>query len=77
MIQNLRDAGCDADKISEICRLCDAGQIQEAIRILRQHRCGLMDKLHQSQNRVDCLDYLVYEMQKELKEKECNRSVIG
>lgn len=70
IIQNLKDAGCDSDKISDICKLCDTGQIREAVRVLRRHRCELMDKLHESQNKVDCLDYLVYQMEKNLKVKE-------
>lgn len=66
IIQNLKDAGCSADEISSVSRLCDAGQIREAIQVLRRHRCELMDNLHQSQSRVDCLDYLVFKMEKEL-----------
>lgn len=66
IIQNLKDAGCSADEISSVRRLCDAGQIREAIQVLRRHRCELMDNLHQSQSRVDCLDYLVFKMEKEL-----------
>ncbi len=41
--------------------------------MLRKHRCGLMDSLHESQWRVDCLDFLVWRMEKEkqsLKNKE-------
>ena len=33
--------------------------------MLRKHRCGLMDSLHESQERVDCLDFLVWQMEKE------------
>ena len=64
MVQNLKDAGCDADKISYICRLYDAGQIQSVLKALRQHRCYLMDELHESQNKVDCLDFLVRQLEK-------------
>jgi hypothetical protein len=41
------------------------GQVQDAIKMLRKHRCGLMDSLHKSQWRVDCLDFLVWRMEKE------------
>ena len=34
--------------------------------MLRKHRCGLMDSLHESQGRVDYLDFLVWKMDKEL-----------
>ena len=65
MIQNLKDAGCCAQTIEQICRLYGNGQIQDAIKMLRKHRCGLMDSLHESQERVDCLDFLVWRMEKE------------
>ncbi|WP_168356805.1 hypothetical protein [Petralouisia muris] len=41
------------------------GQIQDAIKMLRKHRLSLMDSLHESQERVDCLDFLVWRMEKE------------
>lgn len=72
MIQNLKDAGCDVDMISDICRLYEAGELPDMIKILRRYRCHLMDDLHESQNRVDCLDYLVYQLEKGLKEKIIN-----
>ncbi|RKJ50928.1 hypothetical protein D7X25_17505 [bacterium 1XD42-8] len=68
----MKDAGCGSNEITEICRLWDAGQIKDAVRLLRLHRCGLMDSLHQSQDKVDCLDYLVYKMEKKIKEKKVN-----
>ena len=65
MIQNLKDAGCGEVEIADVCRLYENGQIQDAVKKLRRHRCGLMDTLHKSQERVDCLDYLVRNMEKE------------
>ena len=65
MIQNLKDAGCGAETIAEVCRQYRNGQVQQAVKILRKHRCSLMDSLHESQERVDCLDFLVWQMEKE------------
>ncbi|MCM1113166.1 MAG: hypothetical protein NC399_07940 [Muribaculum sp.] len=67
MVQNLKDAGCDADQIADLCGLCGTGQTEEAVRALRRHRCRLMERLHQSQKRVDCLDYLIHKLEKERK----------
>ena len=53
--------------IKEVCRLYGDGQIQDAVKILRKHRCALMDRLHESQERVDCLDFLVRRMEKTIK----------
>lgn len=65
MIQNLKDAGCEEAEIADVRRLYENGQIQDAVKKLRRYRCGLMDTLHKSQERVDCLDYLVRSMEKE------------
>ena len=65
MVQNLKDAGCSAQTIEKVCRLYGNGQVQDVIKTLRKHRCGLMDSLHESQERVDCLDFLVWRMKKE------------
>ena len=60
----LKDAGCGAERISEIRRLCEAGDIADAIRRLRRHRCELMDELHKSQGKLDCLDDLLRKMER-------------
>lgn len=65
LIQNLRDAGCGAALAAEVCALYRAGRLREAVRRLRCHRCSLMDALHESQDRVDCLDHLVRRMERE------------
>ncbi|HBI62443.1 MAG TPA: hypothetical protein DDY31_14740 [Lachnospiraceae bacterium] len=60
----MKDAGCDRETIIKICRLYAEGQIQDAVKVLRRHRCHLMEQLHESQSRVDCLDFLVRKMEK-------------
>lgn len=50
--------------MKDVCRLYESGQIQEAVRRLRRHRLRLMEKLHESQSRVDCLDFLIHRMKK-------------
>lgn len=65
LVQNLKDAGCGSQTIETVCRLYRNGQVQEAVKTLRKYRCSLMDSLHESQGRVDCLDFLVWRMEKE------------
>lgn len=65
LIQNLQDAGCDARTIAAVCRLYAAGEMADAVAALRQHRCGLLDSLHQCQERIDCLDFLIRRMESE------------
>ncbi len=64
LTQSLEDAGCDAEMIGTVRRLYDSGQVNDAVRVLRRHRCELMDQLHESQSRVDCLDFLVRSIEK-------------
>ena len=68
IIQNLRDSGCGEETVTRIYGMYQAGQIDDAIRSLRSFRCGLMDELHESQSKVDCLDFLVHRLQKEAKQ---------
>lgn len=63
VLQNLMDAGCDAETIDGYldCGACGRDQIK----LLRNHRRCLLDKLHQGQKQIDCLDYLIYQIEKE------------
>ncbi len=38
--------------------------MQELIRMLRCQRCRMMEVLHKEQQKVDCLDYLIYQLKK-------------
>ena len=60
----LTDAGCAQADIDKAVRLWAAGRTDELLRHLRLCRCELMDALHESQKRVDCLDYLIRQTQK-------------
>lgn len=62
--QNLRDAGCDEECICQFMADLDRNRAQEGLKLLRKHRSKLLDAMHREQKRIDCLDYLVYEMQK-------------
>ena len=62
--QHLLDAGCDCEKTQQYLRLLEEGRMQELIQMLRCQRCHLMEKLHREQQKVDCLDYLIYQLKK-------------
>ena len=49
----------------ERCRALEqSGQYREQLRLLSDHRRRLLDCLHQEERRIDCLDYLVYQLEK-------------
>ncbi len=62
LIQNMKDAGCTCEDISDVLNLIESEQVSEGIIRLRQYRCGLMNELHEQQKRVDCLDYLIMKL---------------
>ncbi len=63
LIQNMKDAACSDRAISDVICLIDSDRKDEGIRALRMQRCILMEKLHEQQQKVDCLDYLLYQLQ--------------
>ena len=58
--ENLKDAGCDSEMITEF--FDKSGKKDEQMRILKRHRQQLLDRVHKEEKRIDCLDYLVYQM---------------
>ena len=64
LISCLEDADCSPELISEVCALYESGEKDAAIRRLRCHRRILMDALHSSAQKVDCLDFLLNQMAK-------------
>ena len=60
----LSDAGCERTAIEKAVRLLQNEQTDALIRHLRLCRCELMEQLHESQKRVDCMDYLIRQTEK-------------
>ena len=65
LIRNLRDAGCGASLIEKILVLHESGKLSEELRLLARQRCGLLEKVHATQKKVDCLDYLIFSLKQE------------
>ena len=73
VIQNLQDAGCTQD-IVECCIACiEQGEKGELLKRLEEHREDLLYRIHKAklldedelcleEKRIDCLDYLVYQI---------------
>ena len=64
IIQNLVDAGCDKDTITASVEDIHEEKITEGLKLLAMHRRSLLDDLHKEQKRIDCLDYLIYKIEK-------------
>lgn len=64
IVQNLRDAGCSDETISDFLRDLRGGKTAEGLKLLAAHRRVLLNRLHEEQKQIDCLDYLVWQMEK-------------
>ena len=63
--RNLSDAGCSTSQIVQFLELEEQRKRQEQYQLLSRQRALLLEELHQDQYRIDCLDYMVFTMQKE------------
>ena len=62
VIQNLKDAGCDR-KIIECFMECMAqDDFNGQLRLMKEQRQCLLDRVHNGEKQIDCLDYLVYQI---------------
>ncbi len=67
VIQNLEDAGCDSEIIKEFFSLDAEGKTGEQLKLLARQRQQLLDRVHKEEKRIDCLDYLTYQLNKKCK----------
>lgn len=70
LIQLLGNVGCRADDIAVIQKFIREDDFCAANRLLRRHRAELLENLHKSQAQIDCLDFIVYQMEKCKKAKK-------
>jgi len=61
---NLSDAGCGSEELEKARKLYEVGDTEALIRHFRRCRCSRMEELHESQRKVDCLDFLIRQIAK-------------
>ena len=62
VIQNLKDAGCGTDCVEQFLSLEEEGKTQEQLELLSVQRRQLLDRVHEEERRITCLDYLIYQI---------------
>jgi len=62
--ENLMDAGCGPELIARLMALAEQGNTERELALLAEHRKHLLERCHAEQKRVDCLDYLVHQIEK-------------
>lgn len=64
LIQNLHDAGCSQQIIEQFMQSRKEGNIFCQMHILVKQLNLLLEDLHKDQNKLDCLDYLLFQLKK-------------
>ncbi len=62
ILRNLKDAGCSKETIETFFLLEQEGKTRLQLRLLSQHRNALLREVHENQEKIDCLDYLIHGM---------------
>ena len=70
IVLNMKDAGCSEDTIQRFLLCYQADDIKGELKVLSNHRQALLEEVHKGQKEIDCLDYLVYQIEKGLKTEE-------
>ena len=68
--QNLVDAGCSEDLIEICMEFAKENQWNRILPLLSKQRINLLNSVHDGQKQIDCLDFLVYRINKKHIEEE-------
>lgn len=63
--QNLIDAGCDDTTVSECMTYAQKGEWEKIASLMAEQKKTLLKSVHSCQKQIDCLDFLVFKIQKE------------
>ncbi|MCR5482259.1 MAG: hypothetical protein K6F52_05630 [Clostridia bacterium] len=65
----LSDAGC-CDEVTEIIiERLESGNKDDMLRLIKKERCRAMAEYHEIGRKVDCMDFALRNLEKEMKEK--------
>ena len=65
--QSLADADCPADAIKRIMDSYDCGNAKGVLGLMKKERCRVMQEYHECGRKVDCMDFLLRQVEKELR----------
>ena len=65
LLQNLQDAKCPVELTKECMILAADGRFAQMLARLKKQRKNLLDEIHDHQKALDCLDYLIFQIEKQ------------
>ena len=64
LYQNLLDAGCDEKTIQSCMHYAENSEWSKITALLAKQKDSLLKNVHNGQKQIDCLDFLVYQINK-------------
>ena len=64
--QMLIDVGCDDEVMKKILNRLNSGNVKELLNLLKKEKCHVMDEYHESVRKVDCMDFMIRKIEKEI-----------
>lgn len=71
--RNLKDAGFNDLQTERFVACCKENDRSAQYRMLKKQKLNLLDELHKSQYKIDCLDHMIYQMKQEDKKEKENK----
>jgi len=65
VIENLKDAGCNKSTIEKFMDCGGNNRKERQLEILEKQRTDLLKRIHKDEKRISCLDYLIYQMNRD------------
>ena len=65
--QCLIDSGCCEDASDSIIKRFESGSMEDMVRLMKKERCRMMDEYHECGRKIDCMDFMLREFEKEIK----------
>lgn len=62
--QALSDAGFGDARKAECCECYEEGDWNTLSKLLQSQKNALLDKVHEGQKQIDCIDYLTYSLKR-------------
>lgn len=63
-VRNLHELGCSEEITMQIVNYVQVNDMNGVTELLRRHKKILLEELHNSENKVDLLDFLLYQLKK-------------
>ena len=77
VVKNLRDAGCSGEQIACFLDWQEKDKTADQLSMLSEHRKQLLENVHQEEKRIDCLDYLVYQIERTRRDRNDTKKTAG